>query len=98
MQELREWIAKARSNPEARQWTEAKALVERTTSHALFGYLPDSLQTEVYQLGCTAAFQAEDWQQYDRWAAILEERYAMKDVLRRVVAGIANASSSEGQG
>lgn len=91
VQEFREWIAEARTNPEAQQWTEAQALFERITGHALFRHLAEALQAEVYQLGCTTAFQAEMWEQYDQWAAILEEKYGRKDVLHQIITALPNA-------
>jgi hypothetical protein len=93
--ELRAWIAEASGNPAASQRAEAKSHVERIISHALFGYLPSTLQAEVYQLGCKMAFLAEEWGQYNQWASILEEEYGVKDVLHRTVDTLKDNPSEE---
>lgn len=83
-QELRETIAQAKSHMEAEKWADVERLVDKITGSPLFGYLPKTLQADVYQLACTAAFRAEKWDEFDRLAVTLEESYGVKNIVRVV--------------
>lgn len=83
--EVRSWIAGARDIGRAQQWPELKEVTARIIGHSLFVYLPRVVQAEIFQLGCKAAFLAEDWDQYALWASTLEDEYQTKEVLHSVV-------------
>ena len=71
---------------ENEQWTEAIGLFDKAVTDSLFHHLPKELQAEVYRLGCISAFQAEQWDRVDQWAAILEEKYGLKEVIKALAA------------
>lgn len=85
-QELRETIAQAKSHLKTEKQADVERLVDKITGSPLFGYLPKTLQADVYQLACTAAFRAEKWDEFDRLAVTLEESYGVKNIVRAVAA------------
>ena len=95
VQELYAWIAQAHRDYLSKSWAEVKTLFEQITGYSLLIHLQKPIQAKVYQLGCTAAFKAEDWDQYDLWAMTLEEQYSAEEVLREVVVSISNTVTSE---
>ena len=86
VEELRKTVAQGRNHVENKQWTEAIGLFEKAVTDSLFHHLPKELQAQVYRLGCISAFQAEQWDRVDQWAAILEEKYGLKEVIKAVAA------------
>jgi hypothetical protein len=86
VEELRERIREAARLREAREWGACLERLDEVTKNRLHLHLPAALRSELLELACVAAFQAEDWERFDRWAATLERDYQVKDVLPRVLA------------
>lgn len=87
IQELRETLKQAEGQLAEERWADVEGIIQRTTGSSLFGYLSRTVQAEIYELACRAAFQAEKLDEFDRLAAILEEVYGTESAVRTIMAG-----------
>lgn len=82
VREAQELTVAASRAAEQGQWSMVFERLDALRSNRVVSYLPAEKQVEILRLGCCAAYSAEQWDRYDAWATVLEDRFDVKDVLR----------------